>query len=642
MQSAWVYRKDGWYRYPDLTVLFPPLKEVREAEGVWFFGDEKIEDEWNSAMGSCSESTAERTIHKGWQLISSDLNKTLLAEKIFHHMKSLWSYDRGNWRYCANTSVGGIEKAEYIEANKGFWVYGAEDANVTLDYLFLDSDGNGKDDQIDSDNDGLSDGDEVRIGTDPDGYNADMMQKDTLYPQMSLLRSKDLNLSLEKTWRHFTGGGRGVEIGVVDSGILQDHPDLKQNIDLPKSVRYPADKGVANPDGDESDATHGTICAGISAARGFNDEGIRGIAPLAKLIALNVFHDPTDANFISALANTDQQVSSNSWGYDSEDFIDDPAIDGITRGIQNGRGGKGIVYVFAAGNEGGDANTVSSIHSSRYVMSVAAIGRDGKRAEYSNFGASVYLSAPGGTSGDGMISTYFKDRYDRNPRYSKASDNLMGTSFATPVVSGVAALLLDANPQLGWRDVQYILASTANKVNPTDGKWRVNAAGFHYNPDYGFGTPNAYKATNMALHMDSLGAEKVGKKTTVKVDNVILDGDPRGIVSRVKIDDNMTVEYAGLWIMTRNVTDTEGDPSLEHRYTCLDDYEITLISPSGTEVVMDYPRTEGKCGNIQNWKYGTHFFLGEPAKGVWKLRISDTNPDYEGVLVQWSLQLTGH
>jgi subtilisin family serine protease len=87
------------------------------------------------------------------------------------------------------------------------------------------------------------------------------------------------------------------------------------------------------------------------------------------------------------------------------------------------------------------------------------------------------------------------------------TDGGAGTSFATPVVAGVIALMLEANPNLSWRDVQGILASTATQIQPTDSSWTTNGAGLSHSDIYGFGLVNASAAVERSKSWTSLTSE---------------------------------------------------------------------------------------------------------------------------------------
>lgn len=87
------------------------------------------------------------------------------------------------------------------------------------------------------------------------------------------------------------------------------------------------------------------------------------------------------------------------------------------------------------------------------------------------------------------------------------ADAGVGTSYACPVVSGVVALMLEANPELGWRDVQGIFASTSQKTDSTDESWTTNAAGFNHSYKYGFGLVDAYAAVTKGETWKNYGVE---------------------------------------------------------------------------------------------------------------------------------------
>ena len=107
----------------------------------------------------------------------------------------------------------------------------------------------------------------------------------------------------------------------------------------------------------------------------------------------------------------------------------------------------------------------------------------------------------------------------------------VGTSSAASVVSGVVALMLQANPNLTWRDVQHILVNSARHVDPTDAGWTTNRAGhlIHYN--YGFGVVDAEAAVNLAKTWTNVGPELSVSSGLVTVGEVIPDNDSTGVSS---------------------------------------------------------------------------------------------------------------
>ena len=89
----------------------------------------------------------------------------------------------------------------------------------------------------------------------------------------------------------------------------------------------------------------------------------------------------------------------------------------------------------------------------------------------------------------------------------------VGTSYAAPVVTGVIALMLEANPALTWRDVQGILATTASQTNPTDASWVTNGAGLTHSGKYGFGLVDAHAAVRAAVAWQNYPSEQLLRET---------------------------------------------------------------------------------------------------------------------------------
>ena len=328
-----------------------------------------------------------------------------------------------------------------------------------------------------------------------------------------------------------------MRIAVVDDGLEIAHEDLFANVATGLSYNYVT--GSTDPTNDPTDTTsgHGTNVAGIVAARDLNGLGVRGVAPRANIVGYNVLQTQTSSDEADAMTRNAATVgvNTNSWGAPDgngnlwpSDLTWQTAID---YGLANGRGGRGIVYTWAAGN-GGDANlTGGPVDNSNYdgqanfrgVMAVGAVNDQGIKSSYSERGANLWVSAPGGEFCDTHTITT-TDRtgavgdnppapgsgyvdYANNLNYTRCMN---GTSSATPMVAGVAALVLQANPNLGWRDVRVILAKTARQNDlsiPTE--WAVNGAGYHFNPNYGFGVVDASAAVATAMTYSAyLPAEK--------------------------------------------------------------------------------------------------------------------------------------
>ena len=113
-------------------------------------------------------------------------------------------------------------------------------------------------------------------------------------------------------------------------------------------------------------------------------------------------------------------------------------------------------------------------------------------------------------------------------------------------MSGVIALMLEANKNLGWRDVQGILASTSQKVNPEDHSWTINAAGYSHSYKYGFGLVDAAEAVAAAEVWQNWGTEKIIQRDSPELNIPIPDWPGKGIVEELIISESDVFEATGV------------------------------------------------------------------------------------------------
>lgn len=429
---------------------------------------------------------------------------------------------------------------------------------------------------------------------------------------------KDI-LVLEGVWSNYRG--RGVRIGVVDSGIDAAHPDLIENLDLQHSFRYSDSAHDPSPTLAELedpfvDETHGTAVAGIIAASQ-NKEGITGVAPEATLVGLNVFSTGDDTSFASAMMYEDIDISSNSWGVDLSLGLNDDRV--VLDAIEAKMHTDPTIFVFAAGNE--QSNTVfSSVLNSRFTLVVGAVNSKEKAASYTNFGTNLLCVAPGGDEYDkGIVTTdlvgsrfgydttdmHFDVEGNENYDYS---DIFIGTSAAVPAVSGAIALMMEVNPDLSYRDVRYIIAHTSKQVDKNDTSWIKNGAGLAYSRLYGFGLIDINASVKMATEFESLPGEYVFHEMVAESNITIPDNNTTGILFRLNVTDRLRLEYVML------------DLQCIHPYS--GDLKIEVTSPSGTTLTV----TDGDTltqDPYMPWSFGLSGFMDEDAKGEWKIRISD-------------------
>jgi subtilisin-like proprotein convertase family protein len=298
----------------------------------------------------------------------------------------------------------------------------------------------------------------------------------------------------------------------------------------------------------------------------------------------------------------------------------------MTKGIVEGRNGKGIIYVFASGNDfsfGSDVNFEGTLNN-RYVISVGAVGRDGVHSSYSIGGAALFISGPGGDF----------ENYSNNlvaVAGGGCADGGVGTSFACPVVSGIVALILQANDNLTWRDVQGVLASTAQKIQPDDPSWVTNAAGFHHSYLYGFGLVDASAAVNAARTWANFNVELqvIGESGTVDV--TIPDFPSDAVQSKVSVSTSATFVVESVTVYLDLSSSSRGD------------LEITLVSPQGTPSILAPGERPENSQEVERWKLTTVRAWGETANGDWTLRIMDRREGDVSTCVDragWSVNVT--
>lgn len=436
--------------------------------------------------------------------------------------------------------------------------------------------------------------------------------------------------------------GRGVRIGIVDDGLQLTHPDLLPNIDTIND----RDWNDATPDDPSPNVNidfHGTACAGVAAARGDNALGISGAAPEATLVGLRLIAGPTtDLQEAEAMSWKSDliQIKSNSWGpYDDGRTLQGPGaltLQALETATQTGRGGLGSIFVWAGGN-GGDLSDNSNndgYANSRFVIAVGAIGNNGRRSYYSELGANLLVSAPSNGASLGIVTTDLRGEAGYNATGVPGelsnrdyTNSFGGTSSACPLVAGCIALILEANPLLGWRDVHEILARSATKVDPTDADWITNGAGFHFNHKYGAGMVNSAQAVALALNWTNLPAEINAAQAQTGLSVAIPDNNANGITRQFNFSDsNVRVERVTVRV------------NIDH--TSRGQLAMTLISPSGTESRLTEKHSDSN-DHFRNWTFSTVRHWGENSQGTWTLKIADLATNNVGKVLSAAVTLYG-
>lgn len=462
---------------------------------------------------------------------------------------------------------------------------------------------------------------------------------DELYPQQWHLAGGPAGLGIEAAWVSATG--RGVRIAFVDDGFDRSLPDLAARVDTTR------DRDFRTGDDDAAPAwgdAHGTAVAGVALASR-DGQGVVGVAPDATLVGARIGYGAfgslgqTQAALDHAWRNAD--VVTCAWSFDGvmTDNFRLPAYAPLgaelAEGARLGRGGLGTVWVFPAGNNAGTGDDVNhhNFQNSRFAITVAATDRDGVVAPFSTPGAAIHVSAPG----VGILTT---DNRATLGWTAGDTATVTGTSFAAPMVAGVAALLLQANPELGWRDVQEILALTARQTDPKHASWMVNhgdgwnGGGLHHSLSYGFGLVDPRAALRLAEAWEEGGT------------SATLASAGAGATPGRAIPDAGRAAFAVT--LGRDIRIERVEVTLDLRHEAVGDLRIVLVSPSGTRsVLLDRPGlAPGASGHGSpvddvDFTLSSSQFRGESSAGRWVLRVEDAVAGETGRLLSWRLVALG-
>ena len=506
--------------------------------------------------------------------------------------------------------------------------------------------------------------------------------RDPFYPQQWYLYNTGgsvlaagSHIDVEKAW-DITRGNRSVVVAVADDAIDLNHPDFQGTgkIVAPKDFK---DQDFL-PLPESSDESHGTACAGVAVAEE-NGTGIVGVAPGCALMPIRTtgfLDDPTIEQLFDWAIAHDASIISCSWGPAAVYFpLSLRQRAALTRAATQGRQGKGCVIAFAAGNanrpvsgtifEKGWPNDLLrgptdwlggfTIHPD--VITVSACTSLGKKSVYSNWGTNVSVCAPSNNAPPGMW--FEKTGYVATapevtvpiPGLGIFSDDLLGelgyetgdfvrsfggTSSACPVVAGVAALVLSANPDLTATEVKRLLQETADKIVDRDADPQLGMRLGTYDTNgfsqwFGYGKVNAFKAVQAAklkiAQKPQSGIRHLKGRNDNRVE--IPDNNSQGITSAIKVSDSATVREIRVTV------------NIKHDF--LGDIEVSLKAPTGQTVLLQN-RTLGSRTQLQE-TYAVETtpalkqLLNKPAAGVWQLQVVDYAPLDTGTLQSWELIL---
>ncbi|HSX09375.1 MAG TPA: S8 family serine peptidase [Candidatus Saccharimonadales bacterium] len=275
------------------------------------------------------------------------------------------------------------------------------------------------------------------------------------------------DIEAESAWN--TTEGNGVKVAVLDTGVNLNQPDLSGKVVLQKSF-------LPNVTSVEDGNGHGTHTAGIIAADTNNGIGVSGTCPGCQLLIGKVLDD-------SGSGTTSEATAGITWAADNGAKVISMSLgttEANTASMYNQAVSyamsKGAIVVAAAGNDGNSQLNYPAAATG--VVSVAATTNNDAKASYSNFGNWVQIAAPG----DNILSTGPTHSFQIAPfGYSISSPYyyLSGTSMATPIVAGVAALISTTSFGTSPQAIANRLYATADKIGGTGTDWvhgRLNAA----------------------------------------------------------------------------------------------------------------------------------------------------------------------
>jgi subtilisin family serine protease/subtilisin-like proprotein convertase family protein len=432
--------------------------------------------------------------------------------------------------------------------------------------------------------------------------------------------------------------GKGVMVGVVDDGLEIRHPDLSPNVN--RNISFDFLRRVGDPTPLTSEEAHGTAVAGLIGARGGNSIGMTGVAPEVSLGGLRTDYSGISVlealAFLSTTPTAPLKIKNNSYGPSDNYTWLQEAWELIS---QVGRAG--TINTQSAGNRRGGYNQDTAFRFSNNhpdVITVSALGIMGKYSSYSNFGANVMVTAPGGDRDAWMASTDLLGTrgYNRSDQGGDLPDlnytaTFGGTSASTPLVTGALALAKQVQPKLDVRFAKHLLALTSRMVDAqdnsasSDGGWRRNGANIAFNQNYGFGLVDTHALVNMAKEFTGVTPRFTVNSGVVDVFRTIPDGNAQGLSFPINFPQSpvpATVEsiQVGLYIL--------------HPYR--GDIEAYLTSPSGRRSRLFMAEPRETRADI-DYVFTTNAFWGEKLAGKWTLTVRDTAVEDIGELEEFEV-----
>ncbi|KAF1949467.1 hypothetical protein CC80DRAFT_497497 [Byssothecium circinans] len=427
--------------------------------------------------------------------------------------------------------------------------------------------------------------------------------------------------------------GKDITACIVDDGLDMDSADLKANFYAEASFDF--NDHVPLPKPRLSDDRHGTRCAGEVSA-GKNDACGVGLAYDSRISGVRILSGGISDMDEALAINYELQkndIYSCSWGPpDDGKTMQAPGIlieKAMITATQKGRGGKGSIYVFAAGNGAAsdDNCNFDGYTNSIYSITVGAIDKNNLHPYYSEACSAQLVVTYSSGSGDSIHTT--------DVGANKCTAQHGGTSAAGPIAVGVYALVLSKRPELTWRDMQWLTVLTAVPFDQPSDWTKTPALGRSFSHQFGYGKLDAWAIVEKAKTWDLVKPQAWFYSPWMHVKQPIPQGD-KGLASSFEVTEQMLKDAN--FERVEHITVTM---NIEH--TRRGDLSVELISPQGMTSHLSTARRDDSApyGYI-DWTFMSVAHWGEKGVGKWTVVVKDTKVDTNsGTFTDWKLRLWG-
>ncbi|NXV28381.1 FURIN protein, partial [Rissa tridactyla] len=382
------------------------------------------------------------------------------------------------------------------------------------------------------------------------------------------------------------------------------------------------------------DCRHGTRCAGEVAAVANNGICGVGVAYNARIGGVRMLDgEVTDAVEAHSLGLNPNHIHiySASWGpEDDGKTVDGPARlaeEAFFRGVSQGRGGLGSIFVWASGNGGRehDSCNCDGYTNSIYTLSISSTTQYGNVPWYSEACSSTLATtySSGNQNEKQIVTTDLRQ---------KCTESHTGTSASAPLAAGIIALALEANKNLTWRDMQHLVVQTSKPAHLNANDWVTNGVGRKVSHSYGYGLLDAGAMVNLAKNWTTVGPQR---KCVIDVLT-----EPKDIGKRLEVRRKVDACLGKANYISRL---EHAQARLTLSYNRRGDLAIHLVSPMGTRSTLLAARPHDfSADGFNDWAFMTTHSWDEDPSGEWVLEIENTSDaNNYGTLTKFTLVLYG-